>query len=137
MLLLFLVRKIPHLLSEIQDLKASRHLFRKNDLKSLDIHRADCRTVLGAHATHIVLSLKDVMRIEHSDDPIKIGALPLNYMTSWGLLKHSGVKLPPGSSILIGAASGGVGTAIAQLVTAFGSKFEESRFPRFLNLECV
>jgi len=58
-------------------------------------------------------------------------------MTSWGLLKHSGVKLPPGSSILIGAASGGVGTAIAQLVTAFGSKFEESRFPRFLNLECV
>lgn len=75
--------------------------------------------VLGAHATHIVLPYEDVIRIESSDDPIKIGALPLNYMTAWGMLKHSGVELPPSSTILLGAASGGIGTAVAQLVKAF------------------
>ncbi|KAJ3549658.1 hypothetical protein NM208_g390 [Fusarium decemcellulare] len=76
--------------------------------------------ILGAHATHIVLPYVDVMRIEKTDDPLKIGALPLNYMTAWGMLKHSNVELPPGSTILIGAASGGLGTAVAQLVQAFG-----------------
>ena len=75
--------------------------------------------VLGAHATHIVLPYTDVIPIERSVDPIKIGALPLNYMTAWGMLKHSGVNLPPGSTILIGSASGGLGTAVAQLVKAF------------------
>lgn len=75
--------------------------------------------VLGAHATHIVLPYTDVIRIERDDDPVKIGALPLNYMTAWGMLKHSGVDLRPGSTILIGSASGGLGTAVAQLVKAF------------------
>lgn len=35
------------------------------------------------------------------------------------MLKHSGAQLPPGSTILIGAASGGLGTAVAQLGRAF------------------
>lgn len=73
----------------------------------------------GGHATHIVLPYEDVMKIEPTDDPLKIGTLALNYMTAWGMLKHSGVDLPPGSSILMGSASGGLGTAIAQLVKAF------------------
>jgi NADPH2:quinone reductase len=34
-------------------------------------------------------------------------------------LKHSGVEFVPGSSILIGSAGGGIGTAVAQLVKAF------------------
>ncbi|KAJ6142808.1 GroES-like protein [Penicillium samsonianum] len=75
--------------------------------------------ITGAHATHIVLSYTELIRIEHTDDPVKVATLPLNYMTAWGMLKHSGVQLPPGSSILIGSASGGLGTAVAQLVTAF------------------
>ncbi|KAI8939971.1 hypothetical protein NX059_003695 [Plenodomus lindquistii] len=73
----------------------------------------------GAHATHVVLPYIKLMRIERTDDPLKICALPLNYMTAWGMLKHSGVDLRPGSSILIGSASGGVGTAMAQLINAF------------------
>jgi NADPH2:quinone reductase len=76
-----------------------------------------CR--FGGHATHIVLPYDDLIRLEPTDDPVKMCALPLNYMTAWGLLKHSGVALPPGSSILIGSASGGLGTAVAQLVMAF------------------
>jgi NADPH:quinone reductase-like Zn-dependent oxidoreductase len=73
----------------------------------------------GGHATHAVLPYDDLIAIKQTDDPVKIAALPVNYMTAWGMLKHSGVDLPPGSSILIGSASGGVGTAVAQLVTAF------------------
>jgi NADPH2:quinone reductase len=76
-----------------------------------------CR--FGGHATHIMLPYEDLIRIEPTDDPIKICTLPLNYMTAWGMLKHSGVELRPGSSILIGSVSGGIGTAVAQLVTAF------------------
>jgi NADPH2:quinone reductase len=75
--------------------------------------------ITGAHATHIVLPYTELIRIERTDDPVKVAPLPLNYMTAWGMLKHSGVRLPPGSSILIGSASGGLGTAVAQLVTAF------------------
>jgi NADPH2:quinone reductase len=73
----------------------------------------------GAHATHILLPYDDLIRIEPTDDPVEICALPLNYMTAWGLLKRSGVHLPAGTSILIGSASGGISTAIAQLVKAF------------------
>ncbi|KAH6884867.1 hypothetical protein B0T10DRAFT_577263 [Thelonectria olida] len=57
------------------------------------------------------------------DDPIKICALPLNYMTAWGMLKRSGVELKPGNTI-IGSVSGGVGTAVAQLVCAFDMDLE-------------
>lgn len=81
--------------------------------------RVAALSMFGAHATHIVLPYAELMRLELSDDPVKITALPLNYMTAWGLLKYSGVNLTPGSSILIGSASGGLGTAIAQIVTAF------------------
>ncbi|KAL1858306.1 hypothetical protein Daus18300_009924 [Diaporthe australafricana] len=75
--------------------------------------------VLGAHATHIILPASELIPIDATADPVKIAALPLNYMTAWGMLKRSGVDLPPGSTILIGSVSGGVGTAVAQLVHAF------------------
>lgn len=73
----------------------------------------------GAYATHIVLPVGDIIKLEADDDLIKAAALPLNYMTAYGMLKRSEAKIEPGSSILIGSASGGVGTAIAQLVKAF------------------
>lgn len=75
--------------------------------------------MIGAHATHISLPTTELIRIDPTDDPISVCALPLNYMTAWGMLKRSGVRLAPDSSILIGSASGGVGTAMAQLVHAF------------------
>ncbi|KAJ5008785.1 hypothetical protein K4K57_009930 [Colletotrichum sp. SAR 10_99] len=75
--------------------------------------------VVGAHATHTILPTTELFPIDPEDDPIKVTALPLNYMTSWGMLRHSGVKLLPGSSVLIGSVSGGLGTALVQLVHAF------------------
>lgn len=73
----------------------------------------------GAYATHIVLPVADIFKLQADDDIIKAAALPLNYMTAYGMLKRSEAKIEPGSSILIGSASGGVGTAMAQLVKAF------------------
>ena len=73
----------------------------------------------GAYATHILLPVTDAIKLQANDDLIKTAALPLNYMTAYGMLKRSRAKVEPGSSILIGAASGGVGNAIAQLVKAF------------------
>jgi NADPH2:quinone reductase len=81
--------------------------------------RVAALSIFDAHATHVVLPYNEVMRLERTDDPIKIATLPLNYMTSWGMLKHIDVDLRPGSSVLIGSASGGLGTALAQLVKAF------------------
>ncbi|KAI0385580.1 NAD(P)-binding protein [Hypomontagnella monticulosa] len=75
--------------------------------------------VLGAHATHIILPPSELIRIDYADDPVRVGALPLNYMTAWGMLRRSDVDLKPGSSILIGSVSGGVGTAMSELVHAF------------------
>ena len=75
--------------------------------------------MMGAHATHIVLPASDVIKLKNDDDLIKITALPLNYMTAYGMLKRGEAKLQAGSSILIGSVSGGVGTAMAQLVKAF------------------
>lgn len=74
---------------------------------------------VGAYATHILLPASSVIKLQKSDDPIAFCAIPLNYMTAYGMLKRAGVDLSKGSSILIGSASGGVGTAIAQLVHAF------------------
>lgn len=76
-----------------------------------------CR--FGAYATHTLIPATELVKIPASDDPVDVAALPLNYMTGYGMLRRSAAQLPPGSSVLIGSASGGVGTAIAQLVKAF------------------
>ena len=79
---------------------------------------------IGGYATHVVLAETELLKLEASDDPVKMGALPLNYMTAYGMLKRSTAALRPGSSILIGSVAGGVGTAVAQLATAFGMELK-------------
>jgi len=74
---------------------------------------------LGAYATHVLISANDVVPIQETDDPVKIVALPLNYMTAYGLLTRSVGKIEPGSTVLVGSVSGGIGTAIAQVATTF------------------
>lgn len=90
--------------------------------ESLDLavgDRVASMCTVGAHATHMLVPAGNLLRLEKDDDPVRMCALPLNYMTAYGLLKRSGVSLPRGSSILIGSAASGVGTAIAQLAEAF------------------
>lgn len=89
-------------------------------LKVGEIVASDC--LINAHATHIIIEATNVLKLDPKDDPVKIVALPLNYMTAYGMLRRTNAPLPPGSSILIGSASGGVGTAIAQLAHTFDMK---------------
>ena len=75
---------------------------------------------VGAHATHTLLAASELVKLKPTDDPVKMVALPLNYTTAFGMLRRAeGVDLKRGDSILIGSASGGIGTAIAELVKAF------------------
>ncbi|MCJ1264425.1 hypothetical protein MMC22_004296 [Lobaria immixta] len=89
------------------------------DVTGFDIGDVASMCISGAYATHIVLPFADAIKLRAEDDIIKAATLPLNYMTAYGMLKRSEAKIEPGSSILIGPASGGIGTAMAQLVKAF------------------
>lgn len=87
-------------------------------------HLVASMCMFGAHGTHVTLPLSILIKLPpnlSSADLIKITALPLNYMTAMGMLRHVPDMHPlnPGSSILIGSAAGGVGTALAQIVRAF------------------
>ncbi|KAL6704745.1 hypothetical protein ACN47E_007666 [Coniothyrium glycines] len=81
--------------------------------------RVTALTMFDGHATHIVVPYDELLRIEKDDDPMKMAALPANYMMGWGMLKHIGYELRPGCTVLVGSAGGGLGTALAQLVHAF------------------
>ena len=78
--------------------------------------------IYGAYASHIVLPAAEVIKLRPEDDPLNVAALPLNYMTAYGMLMRSEAakKLAKGSTVLIGSVSGGVGTALAQLVKFLG-----------------
>ncbi|MCJ1396032.1 hypothetical protein MMC18_008919 [Xylographa bjoerkii] len=72
--------------------------------------------VIGAYATHTTLPLDGLLPVRPSDDLVKVAALPLNYMTAYGLLARSAFPLSATTrSLLIGSVAGGVGTAIAQV----------------------
>ncbi|WYZ42125.1 hypothetical protein EsH8_V_001020 [Colletotrichum jinshuiense] len=88
----------------------------ESHVKVGDLVAALC--VTRSHATHAILSHTELLPLEPTDDPVKVAALPLNYLTAYGMLMQSGVQLTPGSTILIGSVSGGVGTAVAQLATS-------------------
>ncbi|KAF2170909.1 hypothetical protein M409DRAFT_18882 [Zasmidium cellare ATCC 36951] len=89
--------------------------------------RAAAMCMIGAHATHLEMEFGELLGLGKGDDVLGVCALPLNYMTAWGMLRRCGVTLPPKSSILIGSAAGGVGTAIAQLVKTFNMDLEMIR----------
>jgi NADPH2:quinone reductase len=73
-------------------------------------------SVVGAHATHTTLPLADLIKVREDDDLIKVSALPLNYMTGYGMLTRSAFPVTFSTeSILIGSVAGGVGTALAQI----------------------
>ena len=38
--------------------------------------------VLGAYATHVLISANHLVPLEENDGPVKIAVLPLNYMTA-------------------------------------------------------
>jgi len=73
-------------------------------------------SVVGAYATHTISPLDELIKIRPDDDLVKVGALPLNYMTAYGMIARSAFPITTSTeSILIGSVAGGVGIAVAQL----------------------
>ena len=52
--------------------------------------RVSSMCMIGSYSTHIVLPISEIIKIDKSDDVVKVCALPLNYMTAWGMLQRSG-----------------------------------------------
>lgn len=80
--------------------------------------RVTSMCMIGAHSTHTVKLANELVKLRKDDDPVLMNALPLNFMTAFGMLFRSNADLGPGSSILIGSVSGGVGSAAAQIIKA-------------------
>ncbi|KAK4501561.1 hypothetical protein PRZ48_007370 [Zasmidium cellare] len=82
--------------------------------------------MIGAHATHIELDVADLLKLEPEDDVLRAvsPSLQQHFLAMADRPGMQGVNLRPKSSILIGSAAGGVGTAMAQLVTAFNMDLE-------------
>ncbi|OAP60875.1 hypothetical protein AYL99_05877 [Fonsecaea erecta] len=73
--------------------------------------------IVGGYGTHTVVSLDDMLKLRKDDDLVAAAALPLNYMTAYGMLKKSAFPINEKSqSVLIGSVAGGVGTAVVQLI---------------------
>jgi len=74
----------------------------------------------GAYAEKVVVASRYCMKINDSLSPEEAVAVPVNYQTSYHLLKTLG-QIKPGQSVLIHAAAGGVGTASVQLAKIYGA----------------
>lgn len=68
----------------------------------------------GGYAEQVVLEAWRCIPLSDGIDPVKAAALPVNYWTAYHML-HQTADLQPGQCALIHGASGGVGTALAQL----------------------
>ena len=93
-------------------------------------------SVIGAYATHVILPLDELRKVRADDDLIKVAALPLNYMTAFGMLVRSAFPVTDSTrSILVGSVAGGVGTAVVQVARLLYPKLKifgtcsPSKFP--------
>ncbi|KIX94493.1 uncharacterized protein Z520_09879 [Fonsecaea multimorphosa CBS 102226] len=73
--------------------------------------------IVGGYGTHTIVPLDDMLKLRRDDDLVAAAALPLNYMTAYGMLKKSAFPINEKTeSVLIGSVAGGVGTAVVQLI---------------------
>jgi len=68
----------------------------------------------GGYAEHVIARATRLVPIPTGLDPVVAVALGLNYVTAWQIL-HRQLRLPPGASLLVHGAAGGVGTALVEL----------------------
>ncbi|KIW31826.1 uncharacterized protein PV07_03419 [Cladophialophora immunda] len=73
--------------------------------------------VVGGYGTHTIVPLDEMLKLRKDDDLVAAAALPLNYMTAYGMLKKSAFPVDEKTeSVLVGSVAGGVGTAVVQLI---------------------
>lgn len=76
--------------------------------------RVAALTKVGGYSEYICLPVKDLVAVPDNMDPAEAVALVLNYLTGYQML-HRYASVKPGQSVLIHAATSGVGTALLQL----------------------
>lgn len=72
-------------------------------------------TRFGGHASKVVIPASMAFVMPEAMSFAEGAALPVNYLTAHHMLFHLG-NVPPGSSLLVHMAAGGVGTAVLQLI---------------------
>ncbi|MEM8712389.1 MAG: zinc-binding dehydrogenase [Planctomycetota bacterium] len=75
----------------------------------------------GFAAEYVCLPARYVTPIPDSLDLVEAAALPLVFLTAWGML-HTRAQLQPGETVLILGAASGVGSAGIQLAKAHGCR---------------
>lgn len=83
--------------------------------------RVAALTVYGSNQSYSIRSAEDLVPVPENLDPAKAVSLVLNYTTAYQMLKRTACKKIPTSSdglFVVHAASGGVGTALLDLLRA-------------------
>ncbi|HIA49705.1 MAG TPA: alcohol dehydrogenase [Acidobacteria bacterium] len=78
-------------------------------------------TSFGGYSEQVVLNAKKVIPLPTSMSFDQAAAVPVTYGTAFHMLVHLG-NLSRGQTVLVHHAAGGVGTAVAQLCKAYGTK---------------
>ncbi|MDP7735819.1 NADPH:quinone oxidoreductase family protein [Mycobacterium paragordonae] len=75
----------------------------------------------GAHAERVAAVAETTFRLPDALDYRQGAALPLNYLTALAAVQRRGA-LPPGETVLVHGAAGGVGSACIQVAKALGGQ---------------
>ncbi len=75
------------------------------------------RTCWGGYAEYVVAPIKNLVKIPKGLDPKVVCASTLSAITAYHMI-YDRAKIPDGSSVLVTAATGGVGTAAIQMLAA-------------------
>jgi len=75
----------------------------------------------GFDAQLVVLPARFVFPLPAGVDPLEAAAVPLVFLTAWGML-HSRAQVAAGESVLVLAGTSGVGSAAIQLARAAGAR---------------
>jgi NADPH2:quinone reductase len=97
----------------------------------------------GCYADYMVANAGAVMTISDEIDMDEAAAVPVNYLTAYHMM-HTMAQVKEGQTILVYAAAGGVGTAVAQLTKPAGvmcigltSTDEKARYAKEQGMEHV
>jgi len=94
-------------------------------------------TAGGGYAEYAIVAAPALMPVPEKLSFTQAAALPLQGLTAYYLLKHSG-RLAPGESVLVHAAAGGVGTLAVQMakLLAAGTVIATASTPAKLEFAC-
>jgi NADPH:quinone reductase-like Zn-dependent oxidoreductase len=75
----------------------------------------------GFHAEYVVLPSRFVFPLSEGVDPVQAAAVPLVFLTAWGMLVTR-AKLQAGESVLVLGGASGVGSAGIQIAKSLGAR---------------